>query len=913
MVSRTFRFLLLSLVLFSAVFAQTLTVKDIMREPSVAGMRPEAERLSPDGRFVVYAWSAEGREPRDLYIVNADGSNARILVSAERNFEPRATPPESKLDYGLTVRDDFQKAREKNLGGVDISPDSKRILFLQNTDIYVLDLEDKAVLTDEEKAKTADYWRRYEEQIVRRANLIPNLIETLKTAGVIEKEIFDKLAGIRSKLLNAINEKPADDGQSAARKDWILQTDSEFAAGVERLRNLRTNYPSLRSNASYSNLLDELQGIENRLAVAKIDYDRIAKESPTIKPRRITRTAGVEAGARWLTNDAILYSSNGNYFVLNLRETALVQITKEANPAAFVSVFNVAPTRDGKLIAYVVSDGSKQRALFVPNYLDEFVQTPTTRRGFTEQKLFVTPADGSLEKPYEIKLPKAEGAGYLRSVKWAADNASLVVDRVDQDLKRRQLFYVYLAGSKAEKTILVTEERDAKWIAPLSRIVEPHPADRTKILFASERDGYNHLYLATLERAAPEPNPSGEIRQEVPGDAGFTGKIETKQLTQGAFEIDWAKWMSRQNAFVYSSTETGTATRDFYVGTETGSRPFFSGEKGMKTSPQLSDAAPADDVLLYEFSKWNRPTELYTFQECANCDAIRAPRKLTASAPDAFLQTNWSAPKFVDIPARDGKIIKAKIYLPEDFNKVKDKPKGKTKDEPWFPMVVFVHGAGYLQNTIDGWNNYYREFMFNELLVQKGYVVLDIDYRGSAGYGRDWRTDVYDFLGGRDYEDHLDAIDFMVKNYRVDPKKIGAYGGSYGGFMAEMLAFRTDKIACAAALRPVADWKNYFASSPVYTAERLGFPEKNVEAYKRSSPIAYAGGLDKPLLILHGLVDDNVPAQDSMQLIEKLIRLEKTDHFEAMIYPSENHGFTRPSSWTDEYTRILNFFDKHLK
>jgi dipeptidyl aminopeptidase/acylaminoacyl peptidase len=228
--------------------------------------------------------------------------------------------------------------------------------------------------------------------------------------------------------------------------------------------------------------------------------------------------------------------------------------------------------------------------------------------------------------------------------------------------------------------------------------------------------------------------------------------------------------------------------------------------------------------------------------------------------------------------------------------------------------VIFVHGAGYLQNTINGWNNYYREFMFNDMLTRKGYVVLDIDYRGSAGYGRDFRTDVYDFLGGLDYEDHLDAIDYAVKNHAVDVNRIGVYGGSYGGFMAEMLAMRApEKIAAAAALRPVADWKNYFASSAIYTTERLGFPDKNPEAYKRSSPISYADKLRKPLLILHGLVDDNVHAQDSIQLIEKLIRLEKTQYFEAMLYPSENHAFSRPTSWADEYERILTFFEKHLK
>jgi dipeptidyl aminopeptidase/acylaminoacyl peptidase len=129
-----------------------------------------------------------------------------------------------------------------------------------------------------------------------------------------------------------------------------------------------------------------------------------------------------------------------------------------------------------------------------------------------------------------------------------------------------------------------------------------------------------------------------------------------------------------------------------------------------------------------------------------------------------------------------------------------------------------------------------------------------------------------------------------------------------------MLAMRApDHVAASAALRPVFDWKNYYATNPTYTAERLGIPERNPEAYKRSSPIAYAEQLRSPLLILHGLADDNVHAQDSIQLIEKLIRLGKTEFFEAMVYPSENHGFVRAESWADEYERIYWFFEKYLK
>jgi dipeptidyl aminopeptidase/acylaminoacyl peptidase len=752
-----------------SVDAQNLTVRDIMREPSLAGMRPESQRLSPDGELIIFAWNAEGKEPRNLYLAGT-GGEPRLLVNAEQNYEARTPPPESKLNYGLIVRDDFVKAREKNLGNVEFSPDSKRILFLQNTDIYLLDLE--------------------------------------------------------------------------------------------------------------------------------------AKDA---KPRRLTRTQGTEASARWLTNDSILYQSGGNFFVLNLKETSLIQVTKEANPPAFITIFNVNTTEDGKLMAYVVSDGSRQKALFVPNYLDEFTQAPTTRRGFTDQKVYVALTDGSPEKPFEINLPKAEGASYIRSLKWATDDASLLVDRVDKDTKRRQLFYVHDVGSKAEQIILVTEETDPKWIASLSRIAEPNPKDDAQILFASEKDGFNHLYLATLERAKPQPNPSGEIRQENPTDAGFTTNVSIRQLTKGNFEIDWAKWTADGESFVFSSTEENTAERQFYsFGVRANSKVKIYGlEKGMATNPQI-DKVNGNSTLLYEFSQWNQPTELYAVRVCPNCRGLETPRQITKSTPDGFKKIRWSEPKFVDIPTRDGKNVKAKIYLPDNF--------GQNRAKRIFPMVIFVHGAGYLQNTVNGWNNYYREFMFHTLLTQKGYVVLDIDYRGSAGYGRDWRTDVYDFLGGKDYDDHLDAIDFAVKNYAVNPQKIGVYGGSYGGFMAEMLVMRApEKIAAAAALRPVADWKNYFASSPVYTAERLGFPDKNVEAYRRSSPIAYADKLQKPLLILHGLVDDNVHAQDSIQLIEKLIRLEKTPYFEAMLYPSENHGFQRPTSWTDEYERILMFFEKHLK
>ena len=745
-----------------------------MAEPSIAGMRVEGEKLSPDGTKVIYLWNAEGKQPRDLYLVSTTGGDARKILSPS-DLPPPSRPPEkeNKLDYGLVLKDEFVKERENQLGNFEWSPDSERLVTSYGGDLYVITL-----------------------------------------------------------------------GEA--------------------------------------------------------------------KPRRLTKTQTPESGPRFLDNDRILFSQSGNLFVWDLTTSLLTQVSKEANAPAFVSVFNATPNKPGTMIAYVVSDSSKYRQFVVPNFLPEFVSGGGPRRGWSEQKLFVTAADGSRDRPFEIKLPKPEGVSNFRRIVWNADGSALIVDRVDKDTKRRQLYFVNSPGGKAEQIILVTEETDDKWQAPLSSIIEPNPKRPGELFFASERDGYSHLYLAKLQPQAGQPEPGSEVRAEAP--AGYASKADILQLTKGNWQVEWAKWAPSGLDIVYMSTERGYQGRQFSIarngeanGFSSLNRSYLPDPKcypGMKSSPQFEGK-----TLIFGYSEWNKPEELMastgittgTLTSDQGCYAIQ----LSNTVPAAFSQIKWAVPKFVEIDSRDGKKIPAKIYLPAGHD-----PNSKTK----YPMVVFVHGAGFLQNVINGWNNYYREFMFNDLLTRKGYVVLDIDYRGSSGYGRDWRTDVYDFLGGKDFDDHIDSIDFMVKNYAVDQKRIGTYGGSYGGFMAAMLATRApERIAAAAALRPVMDWKNYYATNPGYTAQRLGFPEKNPEAYKRSSPITYADKLERPLLILHGMSDDNVHVQDSIQMMEKLIRLGKTKYFEVMLYPSENHGFIRPESWTDEYERILAFFEKHLK
>ena len=291
-----------------------------------------------------------------------------------------------------------------------------------------------------------------------------------------------------------------------------------------------------------------------------------------------------------------------------------------------------------------------------------------------------------------------------------------------------------------------------------------------------------------------------------------------------------------------------------------------------------------------------RPEEVYVQAARPGAEA----RPVTRTRTPLFLAQDWTIPEIVPVPSTHGAgAIYARIYTPKDFDPARK-----------YPAAVFVHGAGYLQEVTYGWSNYFREFMFSTFLTRHGYVVLDMDYRASAGYGRDWRTAIYRQMGTPELEDLQDGVAWIAQHKNVDSSRVGVWGGSYGGFLTYMALFRQpDLFAAGAALRPVSDWAHY---NEEYTANILNRPEIDPEAYEKSSPIEYAAGLQKPLLICDGMQDANVFFQDNVRLVQRLIELKK-ENFEIAIYPVEDHGFVQPTSWLDEYRRIFKLFETNLK
>ena len=277
---------------------------------------------------------------------------------------------------------------------------------------------------------------------------------------------------------------------------------------------------------------------------------------------------------------------------------------------------------------------------------------------------------------------------------------------------------------------------------------------------------------------------------------------------------------------------------------------------------------------------------------------------MTKSPRAEFATYAWPDARVVSFPSRgDRKSIAARLFLPQGYrlDDRTEKPR---------PAILFIHGSGYATSVLKQWGSYAEiRYVFNCALVNRGYVVLDMDYRGSSGYGRDWRTGVYLHMGGPDLDDVLGGVDYLRSLGNIDMHRIGIWGSSYGGFMTAMAMFLApDTFRAGASFSSVNDWENYNA---YYTEQRLGKPQDYPEAYRRSSPIHFSSMLKNPFLMVHGIVDNNVMFQDSVQLSEKLIHEGKD--FSEIYYPEESHIFVRDESYIDAFRRAAEFFGRSLR
>jgi dipeptidyl aminopeptidase/acylaminoacyl peptidase len=424
---------------------------------------------------------------------------------------------------------------------------------------------------------------------------------------------------------------------------------------------------------------------------------------------------------------------------------------------------------------------------------------------------------------------------------------------------------------KKGKWVTVFEDATDGWFYGTDLAFAP---EGDRLMFQSEKGGWNQIYTVNADGS------------------------DLEQHTKGRFQVPWVEWTGAQT-MVFASTKVDPGERHIYtLNIENGDITKLTERPGYRQDFELSRN---NRYLVYEYTYFNEPFELYLLD-------LKNPEKeirLTYTIPERFKKINWQRKDYFRFRGRDGE-TKISMSVLEPLNMQQGKE---------YPVVVFIHGAGSLQNVYKGWSNsYYREYMFHQYLTAHGFYVMQVDYRHSTGYGREFRDDVTNWMGKYETQDIVDGIKYLAEHYpQADTSRVGTYGGSYGGFMAlYATSVAPDYFDAAAALRAVTNWENYYHTNPWYTMPRLGKPETDSLNYARSSPITYVDQLKQPVLILHGLMDNNVGFQDAAQYIHELIQAGNKE-FEMMMYPSQRHSFHDPDAWFDEYSRIYEFFNEHLK
>ncbi len=454
---------------------------------------------------------------------------------------------------------------------------------------------------------------------------------------------------------------------------------------------------------------------------------------------------------------------------------------------------------------------------------------------------------------------------YLPRVKWLPDSQHLSYQWQSRDQQTLRLNVTELGQLNKSKTLL-TETSDA-WVNLNNSL--KFLKGKEQFIWASERDGFNHLYLLNNQ-----------------------GKV-IRQLTSGNWAVDELEFVDEKNGWVYFTGRKDTAIekRLYRVPLAGGDIQAVSKRSGMH-SVVFADSSP---VYLDYFNSLNQPPQISLHDETG--------KKLNWVEANSVVQGHplydyfglWQLPEFGELKADDGQSLIYRLFKPADFD-----PKKK------YPVVVRVYGGPHAQLVVNSWSShdYYTQY-----LLQQGYLVFQLDNRGSAHRGTEFEHVIYKKLGDAEVEDQKVGVDYLRSLPYVDANNIAIYGHSYGGYMALMSLFKAPNYFKAAISgAPVTDWSLYDTH---YTERYLGHPESNAKGYEASSVMPYVKGYESGLLMYHGMADDNVLFENSTKVYKAL--QDEGKLFQMIDYPGSKHSMRGEKVKLHLYRSLTDFLDRQLK
>jgi dipeptidyl-peptidase-4 len=397
-----------------------------------------------------------------------------------------------------------------------------------------------------------------------------------------------------------------------------------------------------------------------------------------------------------------------------------------------------------------------------------------------------------------------------------------------------------------------------------------------EFIWASARDGYTHLYLYD-----------------------YDGRLQ-RRLTAGKWVVDdfrkrAIKGVDETNRTVYfTATEKSPTERHLYSASLDTLDP--NTVRRISQEPGVHGISMSPDTRFYvdDFSSSVQPPQVSLRGMDGTLMAWLLENRLDAQHPMAPYLADNSTPEFGTLTAADGQTLYYRLYKPLHFDP------GKR-----YPAIVDVYGGPGVQRIVDNWTG----SSFTQILTRAGYVVFQLDNRGSAFRGTAFQAPIHDKLGVVEVADQVQGARWLGSQSYVDPARIGVWGWSYGGYMTLMLMFKApDVFRVGVSGAPVTDFGLYDTH---YTERYLDRPQDNAAGYAASSVLPYAKDLKGRLLVMHGMADDNVLFLNSTKLFRRLQDLDKP--FEVMVYPGAKHGLMRQNDGRHGYKMIKRFFDENLK
>ncbi len=453
----------------------------------------------------------------------------------------------------------------------------------------------------------------------------------------------------------------------------------------------------------------------------------------------------------------------------------------------------------------------------------------------------------------------AETDIYIPRVNWLTDAKHIAIQRLNRTQTTLDLL---IADTATGKTRTVLSENDSNWINVSDDLTLLR--DGKRFLRSSERSGYRHLYLFDFE-----------------------GR-QLAQLTKGEWEVSAVDAIDEAKDLVYfTAAQKSPLERHLYcVALDGTGLTRITKDEGTHTAVLAPNAAAFYDT----YSNAAAPPRQDLYRADGTHIAAINENKI-AELADYHL----SPMEFITVKSRDGVELNASIIKPPDFN-----PQKK------YPVLVYTYGGPHAQVVRNAWGG--ANFLWHELMAQKGYIIFSLDNRGSAGRGHAFETPLHFRMGAQELSDQRDGAQYLKSLPYVDANRIGIWGWSYGGHMTLHAMFEAgDDFKAGFAGGPVTDWRYY---DTIYTERYLGLPQKNEKGYQDSSPVKYAAQLKGKLLIAHGTGDDNVHFANTLSVINDLIEAGK--YVEVLAFPGRGHGVGDPPARRVLMQRVTQFFLDNL-